>query len=110
MIQLADAELSSAFEVHRLNGLMAFAILLQIPYRIFCLRTGRIAFGTRVPRLFGSFLIEALLINWVIGVSTGSERDAIRQPPNERSRVRGLPLPHRHGCLSAPLASVDLIT
>jgi hypothetical protein len=69
MIHLAHAEWSAAFEVHRLSGLMAFAILIQVPYRIYCLRTGRVPFGSRVPNVFGSFLIASLFINWVVGLS-----------------------------------------
>jgi hypothetical protein len=68
MIYLARADWSSAFEVHRLSGILAFTILLQIPYRVYCLRTGRTPFGVRLPRLFGHFLIAALVINWMIGL------------------------------------------
>ena len=69
MIRLAHAEWSAALEVHRLSGLMAFAILLQIPYRITCLRTGRLPFGTVAPKLFGRFLIGALFLNWAVSIA-----------------------------------------
>src|SRR3954452_12519166 len=47
----AHADWAAAARVHRLSGLMAFAILLQFPYRAFCLRLGRPALGRLVPKL-----------------------------------------------------------
>ena len=69
MIRLAHADWSAAFQLHRLSGLMAFAILVQIPYRITCLATGRLPLGTAAPRWFGRFLIAALFLNWLIGLT-----------------------------------------
>jgi Protein of unknown function (DUF2752) len=66
MIHLAHADWNAAINVHRLSGLMAFAILLQFPYRISCLRLGRPPFGSLVPKIFANVLIASLLINWVV--------------------------------------------
>jgi hypothetical protein len=66
MIYLAHGDWNAAIQVHRLSGLMAFAILLQFPYRIACLRLGRAPFGARTPNVFANVLIAALVLNWVV--------------------------------------------
>lgn len=66
LIRLAHAEWSAAIEVHRLSGLIAFAIFVQIPYRIACLWSGKQPCGDLAPRVFAWFLIGALLLNWAV--------------------------------------------
>ncbi len=45
---------------------MAFAILVQFPYRICSLVKKRPPLGRTVPKLFGCILIAALILNWLI--------------------------------------------
>jgi hypothetical protein len=70
MIYLAHGDWNAAIHVHRLSGVMAFAILLQFPYRICCLRLGRPPFGTLAPKVFTNVLIASLLLNWVVNQLT----------------------------------------
>jgi uncharacterized protein DUF2752 len=76
IIRLAHADWIAATEMHRLSVLMAVTIVIQIPYRIYCLRTGRLPFGAFAPKLFGSFLIAALFVNWVATLSIECRRCA----------------------------------
>lgn len=64
---LAHADLRGSFHMHRLGWLMAMAIVLQIPYRIACLRYRRPPLGDRVPKYFGNTVIFLLIVNWVTG-------------------------------------------
>ena len=51
---------------------MAAAILLQLPYRIACLRWGGSSpLGKVVPRVFGCLLIGLLLANWLLDTILG---------------------------------------
>ncbi|WP_428305530.1 DUF2752 domain-containing protein [Lacipirellula sp.] len=72
-VALASGEVAESFRFHRLGWLMFFATASQIPYRIIRLRQlrqGNIA-ERRWPTWFGSFLIAALIANWVIGMVDG---------------------------------------
>jgi hypothetical protein len=71
MVHLAHADWNAAFRTHRLAGVLAFTILLQFPYRILCLSQGRPPLGTLAPRLYGHFLIAALIVNWLVGQFIG---------------------------------------
>ena len=85
LIRLARADWPSATAYHRLSGLLSFAILLQFPYRAACLRLGRPPFGPLLPRLFGSFLIAALVLNWAVDrCLTGTTPDGPQTPPATR--------------------------
>lgn len=65
-IHLAQGDWTASLAVHRLGWLLAFALLVQFPYRLLALR-----FGKRWPRdrlllkLFGYSLIVALAADWV---------------------------------------------
>lgn len=64
-IHLAHGNWQASMAVHRLGWMMAAATLLQFPYRISCLRHGRISpLGTRLPKWFGYTLIGSLVANW----------------------------------------------
>jgi hypothetical protein len=66
LIHLARGDWSAATRAHRLGPLMAAALLLQFPYRLYGLRRRDPApLGRRVPSLFGSLLIIALIGNWL---------------------------------------------
>jgi Protein of unknown function (DUF2752) len=85
IIHIAHARWIAAFEVNRLSGVMAFIILIQIPYRIYCLRTGQLPFGDQVPRVIGGFLIGALFLNWIIGL-TIEKTARPKAPPTSQSQ------------------------
>lgn len=64
-IHLAEADWSAAFRDHRLGWLMAAAVLIQLPYRLYALRSGQLEpLGVWLPRLFGYALIGLLIANW----------------------------------------------
>ena len=55
--------------MHRLGWLMAVAVLIQFPYRIFAIRRGGdLPLGLRVPALFGWALILLLVVNWILSI------------------------------------------
>jgi hypothetical protein len=73
-IYLARGDWQSSFAVHRLGWLMALAVLLQFPYRLWALRSGEPTAGRlNACRWFGYFLIAALVGNWLVDLlsSTG---------------------------------------
>jgi hypothetical protein len=66
LIHLARGDWFAATRAHRLGPLMAAALLLQFPYRLYGLRRRNpTPLGRRVPSLFGSLLIIALIGNWL---------------------------------------------
>jgi hypothetical protein len=69
MIHLAHGHWTAATRVHRLGPLLATALLLQFPYRLYCLRRRELEpFGRLFPYLFGNVLIIALIGNWLYGL------------------------------------------
>jgi hypothetical protein len=65
-ILLAHGDWQGAWKMHRLGWLLALAVLLQFPYRIYALKSNRAApLGRRLPRYFGYTLIALLLGNWL---------------------------------------------
>ena len=64
-ILLAHGKWGAAWQMHRFGWLIAFATLVQIPYRTACLAMRRDLLGKLVPRMFGYFLIAVLFGNWL---------------------------------------------
>ena len=65
-IYLAEGNWKTSLATHRIGWLMAVAVLLQIPYRLLCLRWGEPGLGWLGARAwFGYFLIVALFGNWL---------------------------------------------
>ena len=69
LIHLSRNDWQASFAVHRLGWLMAVAVMLQFPYRIFAILCGcDLPLGLRVPTLFGWALILLLVVNWILGI------------------------------------------
>jgi hypothetical protein len=65
-ILLAHGDWRGSFQMHRLGWLMALAVLLQFPYRIYALsRNKSYPLGQRWPKYFGYLLIALLFGNWL---------------------------------------------
>jgi hypothetical protein len=65
-IYLAQGDWNASLAVHRLGWLLALAVLLQFPYRLWALRAGDpSAARLNACRWFGYFLIAALVGNWL---------------------------------------------
>ncbi len=69
-LALAAGDLKASFGYHRLGWLLALAVLFQIPYRLVCLRELPSKISARTwPTWFGTFLLAALVINWLLTTS-----------------------------------------
>jgi hypothetical protein len=69
-IALASGDFWQSFEANRVGWLLALAVVLQVPYRIFALRELRAKIPDRTwPTWFGYALIAAVVINWLLKVS-----------------------------------------
>jgi hypothetical protein len=66
-VALAGGDVRESIRLHRLGWLLAAAVVLQIPYRIYalCELRSRVV-ERRWPVWFGSFLIVALISNWLV--------------------------------------------
>lgn len=66
-VALASGDFAESFRLHRIGWLMAIAVVMQVPYRIWSLyelRRGVISERTW-PIWFGRILIAALILNWL---------------------------------------------
>jgi hypothetical protein len=62
---LAHGDWFSAWKFHRLGWLLAISVLLQFPYRIYALKSGKeMPLGRRFPTFYACFLIALLFGNW----------------------------------------------
>ncbi|MGD9637130.1 MAG: DUF2752 domain-containing protein, partial [Pirellulales bacterium] len=67
-IALAHGDLAGSLAYHRVGWLLALAVLLQFPYRVWMLREMRTGIVERTwPTWFGRVLIAALVGNWLLG-------------------------------------------
>jgi hypothetical protein len=66
IILLAHGHWTASFHMHHVGWLMALSIAAQFPYRIACLRTGRMVLGRKIPRWFGHTLIFVLVADWLV--------------------------------------------
>ncbi len=66
-IALSSGDLTKSIQFHRVGWLLWIAVVLQIPYRIFCLREMRHTIVQRQwPTWIGSCLIAVLIGNWTL--------------------------------------------
>jgi hypothetical protein len=66
-IALAAGDLRQSVEYHRLGWLLALAVVVQIPYRLYSLWELKRGVVQRTwPIWFGNFLILALILNWLL--------------------------------------------
>lgn len=69
-IALASGDVAASFHFHRLGWLLALAVVVQIPYRIYALRELRSGIvARRWPAWFGNALIAALIVNWLVKIA-----------------------------------------
>ena len=69
-IALAGGNFQESLQYNRVGWLLALAVVLQIPYRLFALGELRTKIPVRLwPTWFGYLLIAALVINWLLKVS-----------------------------------------
>jgi DNA-directed RNA polymerase subunit RPC12/RpoP len=72
IIHLAEGDWQASWREHRLGGLMAVVIALQIPYRLLALRRpGRTLIGPSWQAVLGYALIALLLGNWLMELVSG---------------------------------------
>jgi hypothetical protein len=72
-IYLAEGSWNTSLASHRIGWLMALAVLLQLPYRVLCLRWGEPPpWGLFAARCFGYFLIAALVGSWICDLCCAS--------------------------------------
>lgn len=64
-VYLARGEFSNSYQVNRVGGVIAIAVLLQIPYRVLALRSCRYNVSPQTAKWFGNFLIAVLVANWI---------------------------------------------
>lgn len=66
-VALAGGDLDESLAFHRIGWVLALAVVLQIPYRLFLLRELRFGVPERKwPELFGRALIFLLIGNWIL--------------------------------------------
>ncbi len=71
-LALAAGDWRQSFEYHRMGWILATAVLLQIPYRIYRLRQSATrSAGSAWPQWFGNLLIALLLCNWLAKLCLG---------------------------------------
>jgi Protein of unknown function (DUF2752) len=72
VIHFAEGDWRASWQSHRLGGLMAVLIALQIPYRLLALRRpDRPLLPVRLQIFFGSALIALLIGNWLVDLVAG---------------------------------------
>ena len=75
IIHLAEGDWRASWRSHRLGGLFAALIALQVPYRLLALRRpDRPVIPTRWLVLFGYLLIAMLIGNWLIDAVASRSR------------------------------------
>ena len=68
-VALASGDIALAYQYHRLGWLMWIAVVLQIPFRLYCLwELQTMPLKRNWPIWFGNFLIVALISNWLFGL------------------------------------------
>ena len=72
IIHLAEGNWLASWHDHRLGGLMAAVIALQIPYRLLALHRGKQPLvSIHWQTIMGYALIALLLLNWVVDLAAG---------------------------------------
>jgi hypothetical protein len=65
-ISLARGDIPASWSFNRCGILLALACLWQVPYRTLSLATGRTFAPPRAGSIVGTFLIAALMVNWLV--------------------------------------------
>lgn len=69
-IHLADGDIAASLAQHRCGVLLAMAVLLQVPYRLWAMYGRNFDRRARVvPRFFGWLLVAALILNWLASLN-----------------------------------------
>jgi len=71
-IHLANNQWRESYAVHRLGWLLAAAVAVQIPYRLYCLQQNGREFHPRFTDWVGRVLIYLLVVNWALGIALKS--------------------------------------
>jgi hypothetical protein len=72
IIHLAEGDWRASWHDHRLGGVMAALIALQIPYRWLALRRpGHTLIAPRLHAVFAYTLITLLVSNWLVDLASG---------------------------------------
>jgi hypothetical protein len=72
LIHLAEGDYQASWRAHRLGGLLAVLIALQIPYRLLALRRpDHPLIAPRWQVVFGYALIALVLGNWLVDLGSG---------------------------------------
>jgi hypothetical protein len=72
IIRLARADWQGSFHQHRLGGLFALLIVLQVPYRLLALSRPEFPFlSSRWQTALGFAVATLLLANWVVELAAG---------------------------------------
>jgi hypothetical protein len=72
VLHLAEGDWKASWDDHRLGGLMAVVIALQVPYRLIALRQpDHVVIGPRWQTLLSYALIALLLGNWLVDLAAG---------------------------------------
>jgi hypothetical protein len=75
VIHLAEGDWRASWHDHRLGGLLAIVIALQIPYRLYALRRPkRPPLPIRWQVFLGYALVALLFGNWLLDVAAGRLR------------------------------------
>jgi hypothetical protein len=75
IIHLARGDWRTSWRNHRLGGLIALVIALQIPYRLLALhRSGHSLIAARWQTVLSYVLIALLVGNWLVDLATGRVR------------------------------------
>lgn len=65
-VYLAQGDFAASWHMHRIGGLLAFLVLMQIPYRLLAMRRPqRPILPAVVTRWIGPVLVALLLLNWI---------------------------------------------
>jgi Protein of unknown function (DUF2752) len=72
IIHLAEGDVHASWQNHRLGGLLALALALQIPYRLYALRWPvRPLLSPLSKTLIACALCAVLIANWLVDVAGG---------------------------------------
>jgi hypothetical protein len=73
LIHLAHNDWRNSFEAHQLGWLIALAVVVQIPYRCYAIKSGQgEPLGHKVPLIYWNGLIVLLMTNWLAGFALDS--------------------------------------
>lgn len=72
-VYLAHGDLAASLGVHRVGWLCALCVLLQLPYRIWALRTlTPLPLGTRLPWIIAVSLVGLLIADWLARIAAAA--------------------------------------